>query len=351
MKKYFVLLLFALVIIIVFTGCDSPWVFPTLNNGPLITSSPITSASVGINYTYQVRASDEDGDTLVYSLSTKPSGMTISSSSGLINWTPTAEGSYQIIVKVSDGKSTDTQPFNINVSTETTTSKRVVMWELFEGTSCSRCEKVHPAIVRLRGEYGFDELVILEEYGWNGDYEGWAVIDVGRRLWNYLSYLGIDDGHFPDAYFNGINQVVHYDTAGYDNYKAAIEKELAKPIQITISATCEATGSLVNITGSISNISDSVLNNLVIEAMVYEDSVYSEDRKENVDHVVRDIITYEESGELITSFSPGESHSFSLTSSYLSNVHNMSNIHVVVYVQAPNSSTKEILQAFYVEKN
>ena len=128
MKKYFVLLLFALVIIIVFTGCDSPWVFPTLNNGPLITSSPITSASVGINYTYQIRASDEDGDTLVYSLSTKPSGMTISSSSGLINWTPTAEGSYQIIVKVSDGKSTVTQTFNINVSTETTTSKRVVMW-------------------------------------------------------------------------------------------------------------------------------------------------------------------------------------------------------------------------------
>ena len=347
MKKYFVLLLFALVIIIVFTGCDSPWVFPTLNNGPLITSDPIISASVGIKYIYQVGATNPDGDTLVYSLSTRPSGMIIDSATGVINWTPTDEGIYPVTVKVSDGKSTDTQTFNINVSTETTTSKRVVMWELFEGTSCSRCEKVHADIVRLRQEYGLDELVILEEYGWNGDYEGWAVIDVGRRLWNYLSYLGIV-GHFPDAYFNGINQVVHYDTAGYDNYKAAIEKELAKPIQITISATCEATGSLVNITGSISNISDSVLNNLVIEAMVYEDSVYSEDRKENVDHVVRDIITYEESGGLITSFAPGESHSFSLTSSYLSNVHNMSNIHVVVYVQAPNSSTKEILQALYV---
>ena len=348
MKKYFLLLLFALVIIIVFTGCDSPWVFPTPNNGPLITSVPITSASVGINYTYHVEASDEDGDTLVYSLSTKPAGMTISSSSGLINWTPTAEGSYQIIVKVSDGKSTDTQTFNINVSTETTTSKRVVMWELFEGTSCSRCEKVHPAIVRLRGEYGLDELVILEEYGWNGDYEGWAVIDVGRRLWNYLSYLGIV-GHFPDAYFNGINQVVHYESGGYTNYKTAIEAELAKPAQIAITATYSVIGQTVNIDGHITNISSETLSSIVIEGMVYEDSVYSEYREQNVDHVVRDIITYEESGELITSFARGESHSFSLTSSYLSNVHNMSNIHVVVYVQAPNSSTKEILQALYLE--
>ena len=90
-------------------------------------------------------------------------------------------------------------------------------------------------------------------------------------------------------------------------------------------------------------------DNLVVEAMVYENSVYSGYRKYNVDHVVRDIITNEESGESIISFSPGESHEFSLTSSYLSNVHDMSNIHVVVYVQAPNSSTKEILQALYVE--
>jgi len=42
--------------------------------------------------------------------------------------------------------------------------------------------------------------------------------------------------------------------------------------------------------------------------------------------------------------------SFSLESEILNNVKDMSNIHVVVYVQAPNSSTKEILQALYVEK-
>jgi len=77
--------------------------------------------------------------------------------------------------------------------------------------------------------------------------------------------------------------------------------------------------------------------------MVYEDSVPLGTSVAN--HVVRDIIT----SDLIDGFSSGESLSFSLESEILNNVKDMSNIHVVVYVQAPYSSTKEILQALYVE--
>jgi len=234
------------------------------------------------------------------------------------------------------------------------TASRVAVMELFEGPACTRCAAVHSDIVKLRQEYGFDELIILEEYSSDyGEYTGWGVHDVLKRFWNYLNYLGID-GELPDAYFNGLNQTVHHsDMEGYDNYKTAIEAELAKSAKIAISASYEATGYIINITGRVFNISDSTLNNIVVEAMVYEDSVdliipeYSIDTIAN--HVVRDIITYEESGETIDSFAPGESYEFSLTSSSLSNVHDMSNIHVVVYVQAPYSSTKEILQALYVE--
>jgi len=223
------------------------------------------------------------------------------------------------------------------------------MLELFEGPECGRCKAMHPDIVRLRQEYDLDKLVILEEYGWDtSQYTGWGINDVKSRYYGYLHYLGID-GHFPDAYFNGINQTVHYDDSGYNNYKAAIETELATTTKIYITANYSISGRTVSINGNIANISSSTLNNLVVEAMVYENSVYSEYRGYDVDHVVRDIITNEESGESIISFSPGENHEFSLTSSYLSNVHDMSNIHVVVYAQAPNSSTKEILQALYVE--
>jgi len=231
-----------------------------------------------------------------------------------------------------------------------TTTKRVVMFELFEGTDCSRCRAVHPDIIRLRQEYGFDELVILEEYGTDSsEYTGWAVNDALKRIIEYRN-ISNDYSGLPDAYFNGLNQTVHHsDGEGYYNYKAAIEKELAKPAKVAINATYSVSAQKVTINGSITNISSDTLNKIVIEAMVYENSVYSGFFGQNVDHVVRDIITYQESGEIISVFTPGESYAFSLTSSSLNNVHEMSNIHVVVYVQAPNSSTKEILQALYLE--
>ena len=349
MQKKLLILSLLLLTSVIWTGCNTP----EPNNEPIITSTPITTASIGETYTYNVDAADSDEDTLTYTLTTPPIDMTINSSTGLISWTPTEEGDYSVTVKVSDGKSTGSQSFTLTVGTEeppTTTSKRVVMWELFVGPACSHCESLSSDIVQLRQEYDYDELILLEEYGWDtSNYTGWGVNDVADRYYDYLDYVGDDKSGFPAAYFNGVNQFVYYNDGGYDNYKAAIEAELAKPMQIAVSASYEAVGYAVNITGNISNKSDSTLNNLVVEAMVYENSVYSEKWKKNVDYVVRDIITYEESGETIASFSLGDSHEFSLTSSSLSNVHDMNNIHVVVYVQAPNSPTKEILQALYVE--
>ncbi|MCG8650679.1 MAG: putative Ig domain-containing protein, partial [Pirellulales bacterium] len=54
---------------------------------------------------YQVNATDPDGDTIVYSLTQAPAGMTISST-GLISWTPTGDvlGVHPITVNVTDGQ-------------------------------------------------------------------------------------------------------------------------------------------------------------------------------------------------------------------------------------------------------
>ena len=321
-------------------------VVSTANHAPVITPISKTTVTAGETFTYTVEAADPDGDDLTYSLTTDPStNMAIDENSGVINWIPTTLGNFEVIAEVSDGELTDTQSFTIEVIAP----NRVVMFELFEGAACSRCKAVHPSIVSLRQEYSFDELVILEEYVIDSDYTGWAINDVKDRYSYYRNYTGSEYSGFPAAYFNGINQFVYYGDAGYSNYKSAIEAELAKPTKIAISASYSVTGKTVNISGNIFNISSGNLNSLVVEAMVYEDSVYSEYRKYNVDHVVRDIITYEESGETITSFPSGDSYQFSLTSSYLSNVHDMSNIHVVVYVQAPNSPTMESLQALYVD--
>jgi hypothetical protein len=73
---------------------------------PVFISTPtIFAATVGSPYTYDVNAMDPNmGDTLSYSLTTFPTGMTIDSASGMINWTPGAGqgGQHAVIVRVTD---------------------------------------------------------------------------------------------------------------------------------------------------------------------------------------------------------------------------------------------------------
>ena len=87
----------------------------TTNGAPQITSSAVTSASTGSEYRYDVDATDPDSDTLTYSLTTSPSGMSISSSSGLITYTPGSLGNFSVVVQVSDNSLTDTQSYNLTV--------------------------------------------------------------------------------------------------------------------------------------------------------------------------------------------------------------------------------------------
>jgi len=113
MLKKRILVLMFLLVLLPLVGCLTP-----SNQAPILTSSPITTATVGVEYTYDVNATDPDGDTLTYSLAT-PGGMTINSATGLIKWTPvTAQiGDNLVTVKVSDGSLSITQSFTIKVST------------------------------------------------------------------------------------------------------------------------------------------------------------------------------------------------------------------------------------------
>jgi len=228
-----------------------------------------------------------------------------------------------------------------SVEGESESIQRVVMVELFVAPTCRRCPAAKLAISSLSNKYGLDQMVILEEYGWNdpyGVYVGWSTQETFDRFKWYN-----DSPHTPDAHFNGLSQNVAYNEFTFFAYQAAIEAELARPPKVSISASYGVTDLIVSISGEINNISSGTLENLVIGAMVYEDSVPL--WSSTVNHVVRDIIT----SELIDNFSKGESFSFSLESEILTNVKDMDNIHVVVYVQAPFSLTKEILQALYVE--
>ncbi|MBN1975448.1 MAG: tandem-95 repeat protein [Sedimentisphaerales bacterium] len=91
-----------------------------INDKPVIRSkAPAPLIRFGNKFVYDVDARDSDPeDTLIYSLTTKPEGMTIDSTTGLIEWDPGKEqiGVYNIQVEVTDDSNkpaSDTQTFTL----------------------------------------------------------------------------------------------------------------------------------------------------------------------------------------------------------------------------------------------
>ena len=91
-----------------------------VNDHPEIISAAVTTATQDVPYIYAVKATDEDGDILQYSLQEKPQGMGINASTGLLTWTPTNSqvGNNQVKVRASDGRpgSYSEQSFIISAS-------------------------------------------------------------------------------------------------------------------------------------------------------------------------------------------------------------------------------------------
>jgi VCBS repeat-containing protein len=86
------------------------------NDAPVFVSSPVTTAREDETYTYDVNATDADGNELSYSLLSAPEGMTIDPASGVITWTP-LEGvtDASVVVQVTDGIAPVTQGYSIDV--------------------------------------------------------------------------------------------------------------------------------------------------------------------------------------------------------------------------------------------
>ncbi len=88
---------------------------PIPNKSPRITSSPSTTAVIDEGYSYAITATDEDGDSLDYSLLSGPSGMSISSN--ILTWTPTTNLTNEsVTISVTDNVNAPvTQSWTIDV--------------------------------------------------------------------------------------------------------------------------------------------------------------------------------------------------------------------------------------------
>jgi hypothetical protein len=98
---------------------DAIFTVTPLNDPPLITSSPISGATQGNLYQYQVTATDPDSnDVLTFALTTSPGFLSINTQSGLITGTPAANdtGLHNVSLRVEDlAGSSDTQNYSLNV--------------------------------------------------------------------------------------------------------------------------------------------------------------------------------------------------------------------------------------------
>ncbi len=90
------------------------------NSPPVISGTPPTGASVGVQYAFTPNATDPDGNTLTYSITNRPSWATFNAGTGRLSGTPTSAnvGTFSnIVIGVSDGQATaQLPPFAIVVT-------------------------------------------------------------------------------------------------------------------------------------------------------------------------------------------------------------------------------------------
>ena len=234
-----------------------------------------------------------------------------------------------LTLKTTDEEGSDSEKYKEKqVSDECT---RVVIIELFLELGCPPCSVVVPIIEQLAQAYGSSKVIILEEHIW----DSYEISEIAER---YDWYIPLSAQGTPDVLFNGLNQRkqgIYF----YNEYKNIVDIELAKEAKISIYAEKEVNNSTIILTGSIKNISFSTLNNLRIQGMIFEDRGEGE-----LHYLVLDVLIEQE----VKSFESEEIIKFTFASKEL-NWLTENKVHGVIFVQSPDSPTKEILQAFFIE--
>jgi hypothetical protein len=102
-------------------------------SAPAIVSTPVTAGTAGQAYTYDVQATGYPAP--AFTLIQSPVGMAINPSSGLISWTPSAAGSFNVTVRAANSQGSAEQSFSISVGGAITSPPAIVSAPVTTGTA------------------------------------------------------------------------------------------------------------------------------------------------------------------------------------------------------------------------
>ncbi|KUK66520.1 MAG: hypothetical protein XD85_0165 [Parcubacteria bacterium 34_609] len=172
--------------------------------------------------------------------------------------------------------------------------KQVVLMEAFVAEGCAYCAIVEPHLEQLAEEYSKDEMILVEVIPWLG-----YVTPQGIERYDWYGLAG----GTPQILVNGLVYSPLTGTASYSTIKSRIEAQLNATPKVSIQATRTEIGGTSTISGTIKNISDTALSNLVINGMAFK-------KRGDFPYAVTNI--FEEEKFEVSSLAVGESKDFTI---------------------------------------
>jgi len=150
---------------------------------PSITSTPPLTAVVNAPYKYTATATGNPTPT--FSLTTKPVGMTVGATSGVVSWTPTTVGSFPVTLQATNGYGTAaTQSFTLVVSPDSPPQAAIsqpLAGSTLSGTTAEFFGNGVDDVRAVKAEFFVDGVLVFTD---PGDGAGHFHLNGGHNLFN-----------------------------------------------------------------------------------------------------------------------------------------------------------------------
>ncbi len=215
-----------------------------------------------------------------------------------------------------------------------------VLIELFINTKCTICPKAAFCLEDLAWSYEPGKVILVEEHIWGDSY------DIPETNERYDWYVRDGVKGTPDIFFNGLSNRIQglcCDCNDISKHilscQSIIEKELTKTSPIDLSAEKSYFENKIIIQGRLENISQELLQNLIIGGIIYFEGEESE-----FFYLAKDIFDSQD----INPLAYLEEKKFNFISKIeFCEKDNADKYHIVIFVQ--DKLSKEILQSILIK--